>query len=180
MAGGRLDVSLALKHATLLACCYGVRAALSLPACMHRRGKHNQKHYTVFIAGLHAAADRDAFTPALNHEHSDAKWWSWDELVGGAAPALHPVVAKLTQEPLRKELASLLPMWETLEAEAAGGKLAEAERHSDNDDDDDEEEENDDDDDGSENRRHHHEHHEKKKKKRHHRVEKRGAGLLLV
>lgn len=62
---------------------------------MRRRGKHNQKHYTVFIAGLDNAQDRHSYIPQLNHEHSTYRWWKWSELTGPDAPALHPVVNRL-------------------------------------------------------------------------------------
>ena len=78
---------------------------------------------------------RASFKPQLNHEHSEARWWSWSDLVGTSQPELHPVVKQLLKEPARQQLAAALPRW---------GDVADME----------------------DNKRH--------------RLEKRGAGLLLV
>lgn len=40
-----------------------------------RRGKQNQKHYTVYLAAVSPEA-REKFTPQLNEEHSAYKWFS--------------------------------------------------------------------------------------------------------
>ena len=80
------------------------------PATCRRRGKHNQKHYTVFVAALDPR-DRAGFQPQLNHEHCESRWWSWGELVGGGAPPLHPVVHQLLKGAPRQELAAALPLW---------------------------------------------------------------------
>lgn len=62
-----------------------------------RRGKHNQKQYTVYIASV-TAEEQAAFTPQLNHEHSEYKWWDVAALVNSdTQPALHPVVDLLLQ-----------------------------------------------------------------------------------
>ena len=81
------------------------------PATFARRGKRNQKHYTVFYADV-PPDTRSSYTPRLNREHSAWRWFDVRELraraglegpsVRGAAAAavegqgeaieLHPVV----------------------------------------------------------------------------------------
>jgi hypothetical protein len=39
-----------------------------------RRGKHGQKHYTVFLAEVPEDA-RERFEPSLSDEHSDWHWF---------------------------------------------------------------------------------------------------------
>ena len=85
-----------------------------ITAC--RRGKDNQKHYTVFIASL-SSEHKAAFQPQLNDEHSEARWFSWTEILGDDAPPLHPVVKQLLKEPARKELAAALPLWDGLQGD---------------------------------------------------------------
>ena len=54
-----------------------------------RRGKKQQKHYTVVVCEVDAAA-RSAYQPKLNSEHREAKWWP---LQGLPPPQqLHPVL----------------------------------------------------------------------------------------
>lgn len=53
-----------------------------------RRGKHLQKHYTVFICNI--CGHRDAYLPKLNYEHSDWKWIPIEEL--RSRSDVHPVV----------------------------------------------------------------------------------------
>jgi hypothetical protein len=54
-----------------------------------RRGKKLQKHYTVMLCEVDAAA-RAAFQPQLNSEHREAHWWP---LAGLPPPQqMHPVV----------------------------------------------------------------------------------------
>lgn len=74
-----------------------------------KRGKRNQKHYTVFVAGL-TAQEASTYQPQLNHEHREARWFPWSELLSAAAPPLHPVVQQLLQEPTRMQLAAALPL----------------------------------------------------------------------
>jgi hypothetical protein len=57
-----------------------------------RRGKSDQKHYTVFICTL-TAQDKAAFKPQLNHEHSKWIWWPLDK--AKSRKDLHPIVSKL-------------------------------------------------------------------------------------
>ena len=58
----------------------------------HRRGKSDQKHYTVFICTL-TAQDKAAFKPQLNHEHSKSRWVPIAE--ANSKNDLHPIVSKL-------------------------------------------------------------------------------------
>ncbi|KAL6768337.1 hypothetical protein F751_6547 [Auxenochlorella protothecoides] len=60
------------------------------------RGKRGQKHFTVFIATL-LPEDRQAWTPVLNHEHSEFQWYPVPGLCAGTLP-LHPVVDKLFRQ----------------------------------------------------------------------------------
>jgi hypothetical protein len=67
-----------------------------------RRGKRNQKHYTVFVADVHIST-AELYIPRLNAEHSEWCWVPWDQVVAegsGAANGLelHPVVRKLAQQ----------------------------------------------------------------------------------
>lgn len=59
------------------------------PACPRRRGKRNQKHYTVFVAAMTPEA-KAAFVPRLNKEHSAWRWFPLQEAM--AQLDLHPVV----------------------------------------------------------------------------------------
>lgn len=64
-------------------------ALLLKPYSPCRRGKKQQKHYTVMVCQVDAAA-RAAFQPQLNSEHREARWWP---LQGLPPPQqLHPVV----------------------------------------------------------------------------------------
>ena len=82
----------------------------SAQLCAGRRGKKDQKHYMVLVADV-TAEDQASFQPQLNDEHGEWRWWSWSDLTADKAPPLHPVVEKLLKEPLRKELAAMLPLW---------------------------------------------------------------------
>lgn len=57
-----------------------------------QRGKHKQKHYTVFIAEM---KEKDSFAPQLNHEHTDWRWFDVGSLL--QREDLHPVVQILMQ-----------------------------------------------------------------------------------
>ena len=51
----------------------------------------------MYIASV-TAEEQAAFTPQLNHEHSEYKWWDVAALVNAdTQPALHPVVDLLLQ-----------------------------------------------------------------------------------
>ena len=60
-----------------------------------RRGKRLQKHYTVFVCKLDPA-EKDAYQPQLNEEHSQWKWITAAEL--RARTDVHPVVHKVLHE----------------------------------------------------------------------------------
>eukprot|EP00775_Hariotina_reticulata_P006023 gene6021-6261_t len=69
-----------------------------------RRGKRNQKHYTVFVAEVKPVV-LASYAPNLNlAEHSEWQWWPWENVVaavvgqGAAGAEMHPVVKKLVQE----------------------------------------------------------------------------------
>ena len=57
-----------------------------------RRGKHQQKHYTVYVASV-SEEERAAYVPELNHEHSE-----WKVCLGPAAVMLlqHRAELRLT------------------------------------------------------------------------------------
>lgn len=62
-----------------------------------RRGKNNQKHYTVFVAIVDAAT-KAAYMPNLNTaEHSQWRWFLLQEVLSMPAGKLHPVVRKLLE-----------------------------------------------------------------------------------
>jgi hypothetical protein len=71
-----------------------------MPPFASRRGKRLQKHYSVFVAPVSAAA-RAAFLPALNAEHREARWIALAELRGMPAESLHPVVRLVLAEHAR-------------------------------------------------------------------------------
>ncbi|KAF6264961.1 NUDIX hydrolase domain-like protein [Scenedesmus sp. NREL 46B-D3] len=79
-----------------------------VPAHEHRaqiltkRGKRNQKHYTVFLADV-APSTAQQYAPRLNAEHSEWRWVPWNDVTAansGAADGLtlHPVVCRLAQQ----------------------------------------------------------------------------------
>ena len=69
--------------------------------CLTMRGKRGEKHYTVFLCRVEPAV-RAAWTPVLNEEHREHKWFSVDSVTkavygsseGPPAP-LHPVISAL-------------------------------------------------------------------------------------
>ncbi len=65
--------------------------SLSLSTCLSpcRRGKALQKHYTVILATI-PGADRAAYRPRLNDEHTE---WRWLDLRHAAALAAAPGAA---------------------------------------------------------------------------------------
>jgi len=69
--------------------------------CLTTRGKRLEKHYTVFFCEVEHAV-RAAWTPALNEEHVDFRWFavavvadSANGVLRGPPAPLHPVVAAL-------------------------------------------------------------------------------------
>lgn len=56
-----------------------------------RRGKNNEKFYTVFLAVVSPDA-KEKYAPLLNEEHSAWKWFPLDEAI--KKKDLHPVVEK--------------------------------------------------------------------------------------
>ena len=73
--------------------------------CWCRRGKKGQKHYTVFVCDVDAAA-RTAFVPALNDEHREAQWWPLAALP--PVQKLHPVVVREPMPPTLLSVAQCL------------------------------------------------------------------------
>jgi hypothetical protein len=70
--------------------------------------QRGQKHYTVFVCVV-AAGVKDTFTPVLNEEHREWRWFAPGEMRDAAAAAgtaaaapppapLHPVVEVLIRE----------------------------------------------------------------------------------
>lgn len=68
-----------------------------------RRGKRNQKHFTVFITQL--LPDK-GFNITLNDEHIEYKWIPIKEAV--EMKDLHPIVQKLLQTDHRQKVAQIL------------------------------------------------------------------------
>jgi len=72
-------------------------------ACiLTKRGKREQKHYTVFIV---KAVDDDVqrnWTPKLNEEHTEFHWMPIKDIM--ERDDLHPVVSQLVEEPFREML----------------------------------------------------------------------------
>lgn len=73
-------------------------------ACRYRRrGKRQQKHYTVFVADMDPEAAA-AFVPKLNSESREWRWVAWSDVLAAAAGSntgaldLHPVVAALASQ----------------------------------------------------------------------------------
>ena len=64
-----------------------------------RRGKNQQKHFSVFVCSLLAP-----FQPTLNEEHSTYKWVDTSSVPD--LGKLHPVVDILFREPHVKEVAA--------------------------------------------------------------------------
>eukprot|EP00882_Tetradesmus_deserticola_P019661 GHRQ01021182.1.p1 GENE.GHRQ01021182.1~~GHRQ01021182.1.p1 ORF type:complete len:170 (+),score=79.01 GHRQ01021182.1:87-596(+) len=67
-----------------------------------RRGKLNQKHYTVFLADVHCSTAQQ-YVPRLNAEHSEWRWVPWHDVIAASSGEaggleLHPVVRKLAQQ----------------------------------------------------------------------------------
>lgn len=60
-----------------------------------RRGKHDQKHFTIFVSDVHPSVQLQ-FTPQLNVEHSEWRWVPWSDVVAMSLN-LHPVVKKLVK-----------------------------------------------------------------------------------
>lgn len=66
-----------------------------------RRGKFNNKQYTVFVAEL-SAAQAATYKPVLNYEHREWRWFPAS--VAAALPNLHPVVDLLFSPALRSQV----------------------------------------------------------------------------
>lgn len=88
-----------------------------------RRGKHGQKHYTVFIATTPAR-----WQPTLNHEHTEFRWMPLPfvrlcaSASDGACAMLPPGVSLLPLHPV--VTAALAAAAEPLEAAAAASLKA--------------------------------------------------------
>lgn len=61
-----------------------------------KRGKDKSKHYRVFVCKI-TAVEKESFSPVLNEEHRDWKWYKLSQLAG-MKEELHPVVKKLVKE----------------------------------------------------------------------------------
>jgi hypothetical protein len=70
---------------------------------MCRRGKKQQKHFTIFVADMNSEAAQH-FVPKLSTESRDWKWVPWADVLAAAAGSsntaldLHPVVAVLASQ----------------------------------------------------------------------------------
>lgn len=64
-----------------------------------RRGKNNEKHYTVFVCKV-----QQQFEPILNYEHSAFRWFEATDVA--SLSNQHPVVKILFSEPHVKQLAA--------------------------------------------------------------------------
>lgn len=72
-------------------------ALRQIGAVLTKRGKHSQKHYTVFLVEAEDERVRETWSPTLNEEHSEYRWFevaTLHEMVG----SLHPVVAQMVEE----------------------------------------------------------------------------------
>ncbi len=70
-----------------------------------RRGKNGQKHYTVFIGRMTAAA-KAGYQPQLNKEHSSWKWFQLDDAL--QLPNLHPVVELMFSDEHKQQVAAAM------------------------------------------------------------------------
>jgi hypothetical protein len=75
---------------------------------LRRRGKAQQKHYTIFVADVDPNV-ADGFVPTLNAESREWRWVSWADVVAAAAAgkkntalALHPVVSLLASQHVKE------------------------------------------------------------------------------
>ena len=86
-----------------------------LSSHLTRRGRVGAKQYTVFVCAVEPAV-RAAWTPVLNHEHREHRWFRVEDVslaaagVSKAPAPLHPVVAALFSQHL--ELAARLQQGE--------------------------------------------------------------------
>lgn len=72
-------------------------------ACiLTKRGKRQQKHYTVFIVKAIDENVQQDWAPKLNEEHTEYHWMPIKEIQG--RDDLHPVVAQLVEEPFSEIL----------------------------------------------------------------------------
>lgn len=78
----------------------------SVRQVLTKRGKREQKHYTVFVCRITSNA-RDSWTPVLNEEHSEWKWFPASEL--RVRRDMHPVTEKV-----------LCQHWDTVQAWVEG------------------------------------------------------------
>ena len=73
--------------------------------CACRRGKHDSKHFTVFV--LESPDDfRDSFTPQLSDESLAWKWWDLEDVAG--LKLKHPRLEMLFTGKYRKQLEKIL------------------------------------------------------------------------
>jgi len=79
--------------------------ANSSQGILTRRGKRQQKHFTVFLARL-TPEERASYAPTLNEEHSQWRWFALAD--AKTRDDLHPVVTLLLGE-----------HWAALEAQLA-------------------------------------------------------------
>lgn len=73
-------------------------------SCLCRRGKAQQKHYTIFVADVEPNVV-EQFTPQLSAESREWRWVSWADVTAAASTGkkntilqLHPVVAVLASQ----------------------------------------------------------------------------------
>jgi hypothetical protein len=87
-------------------CNNSIGSMLTLPGewccCCHRRGKRQQKHYTVFVADVDPTVAA-GFEPKLNSESREWRWAEWTDVLAAAAGSnagleLHPMVAVLASK----------------------------------------------------------------------------------
>ena len=75
--------------------------AVSRHAVCHcrRRGKDDEKHYTVFVCSM-AAKDKAGWEPQLNHEHFKWRWFPLEKAY--TRSDLHPIVKRAFKSSNRK------------------------------------------------------------------------------
>jgi len=73
----------------------------------YRRGKDDQKEFTVFVCSM-LAKDKTTFEPVLNHEHFKWRWFPIDKVTKRSD--LHPIVRKTFSSANKKQILAFLEL----------------------------------------------------------------------